>query len=85
MRCIYCKACRYPSVVPKPTLTILPLNIPLVEESSAKTKLENAALQGRWLCSLLRKLSADGYEIDDAMAGAETKLINSTIKLFAVS
>lgn len=85
MRCIYCKASRYPSIVPKPTLTILPLNVPLVEESSAKTKLENECLQGRWLASLLRKLSADGYEVDETLEGTEKKTINSFIKLFAVS
>lgn len=100
IRCIYCKAARYPDTVPKPTMTILPLQIPLCELSSNKAKheasrrqssafitvmpLQEECLRNRWLSSLLRKLSLDGYEVDAALEESEKKIINSLIKLFAV-
>ena len=40
LRCILCKAATYPSTVPRPVATVLPLQIPLCEVDTDKTSLE---------------------------------------------
>ncbi|KAH9425122.1 chromosome transmission fidelity 4 [Dermatophagoides pteronyssinus] len=90
IRCIYCKACRYPDTVPKPSLTILSLQIPLCElgddlTGSAKSKHEEECIRNRWLCSLLKRLSLDNYDVEDSLDQAEKQVINSLIKLFAIA
>ncbi|KAF7495833.1 WD repeat and HMG-box DNA-binding protein 1 [Sarcoptes scabiei] len=85
VRCIFCKASKYPDTIPKPTLTLLPLKIPLCEPESSKTQQEEQCLRSRWLCSLLRRLSLDGYEIGEMLDDAEKLTINSLIKLFAIA
>lgn len=100
IRVIYCKASRYPDTVPKPSVSMLALEVPLCESFSTKSKLEvsvplcpppnltrpqDQCIRSRWLSSLLRKLSLDGYDVDSTLQESQKKLINSLIKLFAVS
>ena len=85
IRCIFCKASRYPDTVPKPTLTLLPLQVPLCELFTNKAKIEEEAIRSRWLGSLLKRLSTDGYDVDAALEDADKRVVNSLIKLFAVS
>lgn len=91
IRCIYCKACRYPDTVPKPTLTILSLQIPLCElgddlnGGSMKSKYEEECIRNRWLGSLLKRLSLDNYDVEDSLDQSEKQVINSLIKLFALA
>ncbi|OTF81844.1 WD domain containing protein, partial [Euroglyphus maynei] len=78
------------NTIPKPTLTILPLQIPLCElgddfTGSAKSKHEEECIRNRWLCSLLKRLSLDNYDVEDSLDQAEKQVINSLIKLFALS
>lgn len=70
--------------MPKPTLTILPLQVPLCELFTNKAKHEEEAIRSRWLGSLLKRLSTDGYDVDTALEDADKRVINSLIKLFAV-
>lgn len=41
-------------------------------------------IRSRWLSTLLKKLSTDGYDVDTSLEDADKKVINSLIKLFAV-
>lgn len=85
IRCIFCKASRYPDTVPKPTLTLLPLQVPLCELFTNKAKIEEEAIRSRWLGSLLKRLSTDGYDVDAALEDADKRVVNSLIKLFALA
>lgn len=85
VRCIFCKLSRYPDTVPKPTITTLPLQIPLCEIQTQKSKYEESYLRNRLAVSLLKRLSLDGYDIDDALNAAKKSVIYSLLKLFAVS
>lgn len=85
VRCIFCKLSRYPDTVPKPTITALPLQIPLCEIQTQKGQYEENYLRNRFAESLLKRLSLDGYDIDNALTSAEKSIVNSLLKLFAVS
>jgi chromosome transmission fidelity protein 4 len=40
IRCILCKGLTYPTTLPRPVATTLPLNIPVCEQSTEKGQLE---------------------------------------------
>ncbi|CAB4066724.1 WDHD1 [Lepeophtheirus salmonis] len=70
VRAIKCKGTKYPVTVPKPTVTVLPMQLPLCDQGSEKTTLEEKYLKGE----ILNKNE------DDIAATNET-----IIKLFALA
>lgn len=85
IRCIYCKVSRYPNTVPKPIMQILSLQIPLCEMYTNKSLYEEEYIRNRVLTTLLKKLSLEDYEVDQVLKGSENSMINSLVKLFALS
>ncbi|CAG2119159.1 unnamed protein product, partial [Medioppia subpectinata] len=85
IRCIFCKGSRYPATVPKPSVTLLPLQLPLCEMFTAKGKHEEEHIRNQMLSSLLKKLSKDGFDVDSNLEECNRNIINSLIKLFAMA
>ncbi|EDV20225.1 uncharacterized protein TRIADDRAFT_32433 [Trichoplax adhaerens] len=74
LRCILCKASAYPSTVPRPVATVLPLQIPLCEINTDKSSLEERYLWNN---------NAKFMKLHD---GNNVKEQNATImKLFALA
>ncbi|XP_071522492.1 WD repeat and HMG-box DNA-binding protein 1 isoform X1 [Panulirus ornatus] len=85
VRCILCKGSRYPSVLPKPHVSVLSMQIPLCELETEKGELEERAARTGLLLGTLSSLSRQGYEVDEPKSEADKILKEAMIKLFALA
>lgn len=66
LRAILCKGAKYPPILPKPTVQILPFEIPVCELKSDKGLLEEHLLRAVVFGEHLSCWSADGCEVDES-------------------
>ena len=77
VRAILVKGSRFPQTVPRPVVAVLPLNVPLCNPDSEKTKLE----EEYWRCDLIGRSSVVGENNDDN----EAAQMGCLVKLFALA
>ncbi|XP_076332121.1 chromosome transmission fidelity 4 [Tachypleus tridentatus] len=83
IRCIPCKGSCYPPTLPRPAVTVLPLQLPLCDMSSHKGKLEEECWRLVLLSKLLTGLSKDGFDIDKELEDVGRKKTDVLLKMFA--
>ncbi|XP_043232688.1 WD repeat and HMG-box DNA-binding protein 1-like, partial [Amphibalanus amphitrite] len=84
-RGLLCRGSRYPAVLPRPVLSVLPLRLPLAEADSARGKLEEEAARARLLLDTLSRLDAAGFETEEAAVEPRRARAAALTQLFALA
>uniref|UniRef100_A0A8C4QUL5 WD repeat and HMG-box DNA binding protein 1 n=1 Tax=Eptatretus burgeri TaxID=7764 RepID=A0A8C4QUL5_EPTBU len=84
IRCVSCKGSRFPPILPRPIVTVLPFQLPLCQLSTEKGQLEEQYWRSR-LLSDRTKLANDGYCSDEHLENISQQQQESLMKLFALS
>ncbi|CAL4136064.1 unnamed protein product, partial [Meganyctiphanes norvegica] len=85
VRSVLCKGSRYPSVLPRPHITLLSMQIPICELETEKGGLEEKIIRSRLLMNTLERLGKTGYDVEEAETEADKILKEAMIKLFALA
>lgn len=92
IKTILCRACKYPQVLPRPTLSIVSVNLPLCELDSEKTKLEKDYWKNRISAVSMRNydcsnenVDMDQEELDEKIDKFESSSREILMKLFMFS
>lgn len=86
LRCIPCKGARFPPVLPRPAVGILPFQIPLCQMNTEKSQYEEVFYRTQLLSSHLQFWNTIGYEYDTSIASELAKPSQEALmKLFALS
>jgi len=92
IKTILCRAAKYPQVLPRPTLSMVNINIPLCEADSEKTKLEKdywknkiSSLNMRNYDCSNENLDLDQEEVDEKIDSFESGSREILMKLFMFS
>jgi chromosome transmission fidelity protein 4 len=93
IKTILCRASKYPLVLPRPTLTMMSINVPLCETDTEKTKLEKdywknrmSALSMRSFdCSSNPNIDMDQEELEEKIDKFENSSREILMKLFMFS
>ncbi|XP_069117606.1 WD repeat and HMG-box DNA-binding protein 1-like [Argopecten irradians] len=86
LRCIPCKGSRYPPVLPRPAVSILPFQVPLCEMNTEKSQYEETLWRTRLFGQHFDQWMAQGFEFDPSTKGDNLKPAQEALmKLFALS
>ncbi|XP_078314086.1 WD repeat and HMG-box DNA-binding protein 1-like [Crassostrea virginica] len=86
LRCIPCKGSRFPPVLPRPAVGILPFQIPLCQMSTEKSQYEETFLRTQIMSNHLQFWNTIGYQYDTSIANDMAKPSQEALmKLFALS
>ncbi|CAI9730518.1 repeat and HMG-box DNA-binding 1-like [Octopus vulgaris] len=82
IRCIPCKGSRFPPTLPRPTLRMLPLQIPMCELSTEKSQYEEKFRRLTFVQSAIEQCVQQGEEVDtryqeEAVRGMKEELMKS--------
>ncbi|GFX29404.1 WD repeat and HMG-box DNA-binding protein 1 [Trichonephila clavipes] len=85
IRCILCKGSKYPSLLPRPNVAVLPFTLPFCELSTDKGRLEEEnqryALAEKCIDSLLK----EGFDLDSELSTIQKKRMDILLKMFALA
>ncbi|KAG8199957.1 hypothetical protein JTE90_006203 [Oedothorax gibbosus] len=85
IRCILCKGARYPSLLPRPTVSILPFSLPFCEMSTDKGRLEEENQRYSLAHKSMESLLKEGFDIDSEFKSTEKKWMDILLKMFALA
>ncbi|XP_048732901.2 WD repeat and HMG-box DNA-binding protein 1-like [Ostrea edulis] len=86
LRCIPCKGSRFPPVLPRPAVAILPFQISICQSSTEKSQYEEIFHRTQLLSNHLQFWNSIGYEYDPAIVAELAKPSQEALmKLFALS
>ena len=74
VKAILCKASKYPQVLPRPTLSMVPLHIPFCEADSEKTKLEKDYWKNKHMSLSIRNYDFNSGHLDLDQEDMEEKM-----------
>uniref|UniRef100_UPI00358E3A74 WD repeat and HMG-box DNA-binding protein 1 isoform X2 n=1 Tax=Myxine glutinosa TaxID=7769 RepID=UPI00358E3A74 len=84
IRCVPCKGSRFPPILPRPIVTVLPFQLPMCQLSTEKGQLEEQYWRSR-LLSDRTELASNGYCSDEHLENISQQQQESLMKLFALS
>ncbi|XP_037094911.1 WD repeat and HMG-box DNA-binding protein 1-like [Pollicipes pollicipes] len=84
-RVLLCRGSRFPAVLPRPALSLLPLRLPLAEPDTARGRLEEEAVRARLLLDALGRLGAAGFDTDEARVEPRRARAAALTQLFALA
>ncbi|KAK2174448.1 hypothetical protein NP493_801g02049 [Ridgeia piscesae] len=86
LRAVLCKGSRFPPTLPRPTVLLLPFQLPLCDLSTDKGSLEETFWRSNLFSNHLDWWTTQGYEVDDtAKMNATIPQQEALMKLFALS
>ncbi|KFM61807.1 WD repeat and HMG-box DNA-binding protein 1, partial [Stegodyphus mimosarum] len=85
IRCILCKGSKYPALLPRPTISVIPFSLPFCEIDTDRGKLEEENAR----CSLMHKsiqsLLKEGFDLDTEYRAVEKQWMDVLLKMFALA
>lgn len=85
IRCIPCKGSRYPSMLPRPTVTVLTFGMPFCDMKTDKGRLEEEHGRLSLLHRRIKSLLGSGFDLDSEMSNNERKWTDVLLKMFALA
>ncbi|XP_060071524.1 WD repeat and HMG-box DNA-binding protein 1-like [Ylistrum balloti] len=86
LRCIPCKGSRYPPVLPRPAVSILPFQVPLCEMNTEKSQYEETLWRTRLFGQHFDQWMSQGFEFEPSRKVDNLKPAQEALmKLFALS
>ncbi|GFS89434.1 WD repeat and HMG-box DNA-binding protein 1 [Nephila pilipes] len=84
IRCILCKGSKYPSLLPRPNVAVLPFSLPFCELSTDKGRLEEENQRYALTQKCIETLLKEGFDLDSELNGNQKKRMDVLLKMFAV-
>lgn len=85
IRHIFCKGLRYPTVIPRPQVGLMPFEMPLCEKTTTRGKFEEKYLRSKVSAHLLGKLLEDGYEVENHVEDNLKGMGEALLRIFAMA
>ncbi|GIY62968.1 WD repeat and HMG-box DNA-binding protein 1 [Caerostris darwini] len=85
IRCILCKSSRYPSLLPRPNVAVLPFSLPFCELTTDKGKLEEENQRYSLACKRMELLIKEGFDLDFELNSIQKKHMDVLLKMFALA
>ncbi|XP_038044137.1 WD repeat and HMG-box DNA-binding protein 1-like [Patiria miniata] len=86
LRCIQCKGAAFPPTLPRPSIMVLPFQVPLCDLDTEKGIMEEAYWRADALSKHIEYGASQGYEIDEmSQAQTDREKQENIMKLFALA
>ncbi|XP_055935978.1 WD repeat and HMG-box DNA-binding protein 1-like [Argiope bruennichi] len=85
IRCILCKGSKYPSLLPRPNIAVLPFSLPFCEMSTDKGRLEEENQRYAIAHKCIEILLKEGFDLDSESNAIQKKRMDVLLKMFALA
>ncbi|CAL1269183.1 unnamed protein product [Larinioides sclopetarius] len=85
IRCILCKGSKYPSLLPRPNIAVLPFSLPFCEMSTDKGRLEEENQRHALAHKCIEILLKEGFDLDSESNAVQKKRMDILLKMFALA